>query len=80
MTINEIKKKFYKENPSAYLRYIRMGVAYYYVELNDISNVRPGDIYSSAMIEFEIPVNDMGNADFEPTMPAKHLLRWIKNI
>lgn len=77
MTINEIKKKFYKENTSAYLRYIRMGVAYYYVELNDTSNIQPGDIYSSAMVEFKVPCDDMGNADFESIMPAKHLLRWL---
>jgi len=77
MTTNEIKKKFYKENPTAYLRYIRMGIAYYYVELNDISNVKPGDTYSSAMVEFKIPCDDMGNADFEPEMPAKLLLRWL---
>ena len=74
MTINEIKKKFYKENPPAYLRYIRMGVAYYFVELNE--NCK-GDLYSSSTVEFEVPVDDMGTADFEHIMPAKHLLRWI---
>lgn len=72
MTINEIKKKFYKENPPAYLRYIRMGVAYYYVELEKGCD----DSYVPT-VEFEIPVDDMGNADFESIMPAKHLLRWI---
>ena len=78
MSLNEIKKKFYKENLTAILRYIRMGKAYYYVELNDLSHVQAGDIYSSATIEFEVPCDDMGTADFEATMPAKHLIRWIK--
>ena len=29
-------------------------------------------------IEFEIPVDDMGDADFLPTMEAKLLIRWVQ--
>lgn len=42
-----------------------MGVAYYYADLND------------TRIYFEIPVDEMGEADFGRTMEAKHLIRWI---
>ena len=67
MTTTEIKKELYKQKPAAHLRYIRMGTAYYYANLKE------------QVIEFEIPVSDMGNADFEPIMEAKLLLRWIIN-
>lgn len=63
----EIKKALYKEKPEANLRYIRMGVAYYYADL------------TSERVEFEIPVSDMGDADFKPRMDAKLLNRWIVN-
>ena len=61
----EIKKRLYKEKPKAYLKYIRLGTAYYYTELDDL------------VINFEIPVSDMGTADFEPEMDAKLLNRWL---
>ena len=28
---------------------------------------------------FEIPIEDMGTADFYNEMEAKHLLRWLNN-
>lgn len=61
----EIKKRFYKEKPTAIFKFIRMGVAYYYTDLSDMR------------VEFEIPVDDMGEADFSSTMEAKYLNRWI---
>lgn len=58
---NEIKKVLYKENPQAFLKFIRGGTAY----------------YTAGSIEFEIPVSDMGTADFYPQMDSKMLIRWL---
>lgn len=67
MRLNEIKKALYKENPHAVLKMIRNGVAYYSAHL--ISN----DI----VIQFQVPVEDMGDADFLSSMDSKLLIRWI---
>lgn len=67
MDINEIKKSLYKENPPAEFRWIRMEVAYYSTHIKS----------NNQMVNFEIPVMDMGNADFSRTMDSKHLIRWI---
>lgn len=63
--INNIKKLLYKENPKAILDYIRNGKAYYTTQVGDTT------------IKFEIPVEDMGSADFFPEMDSKFLNRWI---
>jgi len=68
MDKTEIKKALYRLNPPAFLSKIRMGIAYYHAFIDD------GD---EDPVEFEVPVSDMGDADFEPTMKAKHLIRWI---
>ena len=65
MTLTEIKKELYKQKPEANLRYIRKGVAHYY---SDLSELR---------VNFEIPIADMGDADFGPTMDGKLLIRWL---
>ena len=87
MELNEVKKKLYLQKPTAHFKYIRMGVAYYEClvkgkELDsDIGYHAPitedGKAYEAITIAFEIPVNDMGTADFLPTMEAKLLNRWI---
>ena len=61
----EIKKALYKQKPKARIKFIRMGTAYYYADLEE------------KRIQFEIPVDDMGDADFLPEMEAKLLQRWI---
>ena len=67
MTTTEIKKELYKQKPDAHLRYIRKGVAYYYSDLIE------------SRVYFEVPISDMGDADFTPTMDAKLLNRWLVN-
>ena len=67
MTNTEIKKELYKQKPEATLRYIRKGVAYYYADLEQ------------QRVDFEVPINDMGDADFTPRMDAKLLGRWLVN-
>lgn len=62
----EIKKALYKEKTQAHLAYIRKGVAYYYTDLKDIR------------VYFDIPISDMGDADFGASMEAKLLNRWIR--
>ncbi len=61
----EIMKVLYKNKPQASLRFIRKGVAYYFTVVDEQE------------INFEIPVEDMGDADFFSGMEAKHLNRWI---
>lgn len=67
MTNTEIKKELNKKKPEAFLRYIRKGVAYYYADLEQ------------QRVDFEVPVNDMGDADFTTHMDAKLLSRWLVN-
>ena len=63
----EIKKALYRQKPQADLLYIRNEKAFYESKL------------SEQKIFFEIPVSDMGDADFLPKMDAKLLIRWIQN-
>lgn len=67
MELNDIKKTLYKENPSAVLKHIRKGVAYYSSHI----------VSTDKVIQFEVPVNDMGDADFLTHMDSKLLIRWI---
>ena len=69
MEKNEIKKALYKQNPIAKLSMIRKGVAYYATIITN----------EEKLIEicFEIPINDMGDADFLYEMESKFLNRWI---
>lgn len=67
MTNTEIKKLVYKQKPQAHLQFIRIGVAYYYADLEE------------ERIRFQIPVSDMGSTDFTPNEEAKLLLRWLDN-
>jgi hypothetical protein len=62
---NELKKLLYKNNPIAFFNKIRLGVAYYQTFIDD------------SVISFEVPINDMGEADFEVQMKAKYLVRWM---
>tara|TARA_R110000851_G_scaffold172952_7_gene319249 strand:- start:555 stop:764 length:210 start_codon:yes stop_codon:yes gene_type:complete len=67
MTKTEIKKALYRQKPEASLLKIRLSVAYYEASLED-----------GTVIYFEIPTEDMGDADFFPIMEnAQHLNRWI---
>jgi hypothetical protein len=67
MELNEIKKALYKENPHAVLKMVRRGVAYYSAHL--VSN--------DLVVQFQVPVEDMGDADFLSSMDSKLLIRWI---
>ena len=69
MEKNDVKKELYKQKPKAYLDFIRLGVAYYKTNImfeSEEHNIR-----------FEVPVNDMGEADFHYEMDAKLLIRYI---
>ena len=69
---NEIKKYLLKQKPIAYFQYIRKEVAYYQVIVFE-------GIMTKGTIIFEVPVSDMGEADFKAEMPAQFLLRWINS-
>ena len=69
LQLNDIKKLLYKHKPTAVFERITMGTAYYRTRIST------PDIELN--VNFEIPVSDMGNADFERKMEAKHLIRWI---
>ena len=65
MEKNEIKKLLYIHKPIAKIMYIRKGHVYYKSIVNDIE------------IMFDVPIEDMGDADFYPEMDGKLLNRWI---
>jgi hypothetical protein len=69
MELNDIKKALYLQKPKAHLNYIRGGSAYYetYIEVDG----------GQDQILFEVPVDDMGDADYLPEMDAKLLIRYI---
>lgn len=73
MNLIEIKKELYKQKPTAELLYIRKGVAYYDAKIK----IEEEPIIKYKTIFFEVPVSDMGDADFTPTMDAKLLNRWL---
>lgn len=66
MQKNEIKKFLYKNKPLASFVKIQSGIAYY---IAVAGNDQP--------IQFEIPVDDMGDAKFLYLMDAKLLIRWL---
>ena len=66
MEKNELKKALYKQNPTAGLVFIRKGTAYYRCNLED-----------GTLVQFEIPISDMGDSDFHNEMDSKYLIRWI---
>ena len=66
MEKNELKKALYKQNPIAGLVFIRKGTAYYRCNLED-----------GTLVQFEIPISDMGDSDFHNEMDSKYLIRWI---
>jgi len=68
MTEIEIKKELYKQKPQAHFILIRKGVAHYYADL------------TQKRVHFAVPVDDMGDADFKPTMEGQLLNRWLTNI
>lgn len=63
---NEIKKALYKQRPIAELTHIRGGKAFYQTTINENDVVR-----------FEVPIDDMGDADFFPEMDGKLMIRWL---
>ena len=73
MTTTEIKKALYKQKPTAELKFIRVGVAYYETTITN------DDDESTSRVEFQVPVIDMGDADYYSKMDAKLLNRYIVN-
>ena len=71
MNKNDIKKELYKKKPMATLNFIRKGVAYYSTVLNSDNEV------DSTSVSFEVPIVDMGDADFFAHMDAKLLIRYL---
>lgn len=70
MTNTEIKKALYKQKPEAKLEFIRVGVAYYSTTIT----TEEGEAFK---VSFQVPVNDMGDADYYSEMDAKLLNRYI---
>lgn len=76
MTLNEIKKEIYKQQPTAYFQFIRLGVAYYETQLKETPIVLGGEddmVWKGSSVKFEVPTNDMGSVAF-------FFLLWKQNI
>lgn len=65
MTPTEIKKLLYKEKPLAQFSYAKKGYLIYQVSLK-------GEI-----IYFQIPFDDIGDAEFTPEMQSQLLIRYL---
>lgn len=76
MKTTEIKKLIYKKNPYADLDMIRGGNLYYIAKFE--VGTRENE-YFNQVVQFVVPISDIGTTDFFADMPAKHLLRWIVN-
>ena len=72
MITTDIKKALYKQKPTAVLKFIRVGVAYYETTIRDEEGLK-------VMVEFQVPVVDMGDADYFVEMEGKLLNRYIVN-
>ena len=70
MTKNDIKKALYKQNPWASKNFVTDGVVNYSTEI-EFDN-------TEEIVEFEVPISDMGENVFEDTLEAKFLIRWLK--
>jgi hypothetical protein len=79
MEKNEIKKALYRFNPTAYMQYVRKGKIYYYciIPVSDCKDCPSKEDVPSSEVRFEVPVSDIGDADFYSEMDAKLLIRWI---
>lgn len=64
--LEEIKKELYKQKPEAVFINIKNGIAYYYADISD------------QRVYFDISTSDMGEANFNASMDAKLLIRWIR--
>lgn len=71
MNISEVKKRLYKENPVASLTTIKKGIIHYMAALPDTTD------HGADVIYFDVPVSDIGDAEFKAQMDSKHLNRWI---
>lgn len=71
MDKNTVKKELYKQNPKATINKIYAGKAFYNTLLDKIVEGK------SSVISFEIPVEEMGETEFTPVIPAKLLIRWV---
>jgi len=69
MEKNDIKKELYKQKPIAKLKFIIIGNAYYE------TTIKNGD--EDYIVQFVVPVNDMGETDFFPEMDGKLMIRYI---
>jgi len=68
--LNEVKKQLYKQKPVAVKTAHKDGKHYHYVCQLVLDN-------QNCIIEFKVPISDMGTANFDNTMSSQLLIRWI---
>ena len=73
VTLTDIKKQTYKQQPVAKFINIRNGKAFYTFSLS-FEGYKDGKL----TYECQIPISDMGDASFNAEMEAKFLLRWVQ--
>lgn len=81
MTINEVKKALYRQNPIAKKTAID---GYYYHYLTHLKHPEAISTAVSAKglvpIRFEVPIQDMGATVFGEEVEAKYLIRWMHDF
>lgn len=80
MTLNDIKKALYKQDPDAvFLSASKDGMLYYAMLREDDESATWGktDSVKITTIQFRIPFNELGDVKWEQKMEAKLLIRYI---
>lgn len=67
MDINEIKKALYKEKPTAFLNSHETDEMWKYQAW----------LADGTLINFEVPISDMGQNKFKEVESAQLLIRWL---
>lgn len=71
--MNEIKKELYRIKPMAFFQRMNREFVHYQTKFLPM-NVLPAE---EMTINFQIPISDIGEAEFGEVMPAQLLIRWI---
>lgn len=70
MKLEGVKKVLYRQKPIATFSKISHGILYYTCTIDEGEE-------EERDVNFEIPINEVGNSEFDCDMPAQLLIRWI---
>lgn len=71
--LNDIKKLLYKQNPKATIQTVNKTGILYETQVSGVF----GESIGNSTIHFKVPLDDLGDANFDAVMDAKLLIRYI---